>query len=182
MTGLRDYSGRFDSKIKLEDFSKDVLVKLLQTYARLYLSIDGFWYLSVKEKVNNDMALACDLLVWAKQCNNEIQRITKLLNIQGRDVISIFKFLQLSPWTWNLKYEMEVENKNLGILTVFRCPTLEALEKEGEGRENTFCKDVESTIFKIYIDYFNPLIRVKYLKLPPRKSKDEMACRWEFKM
>jgi hypothetical protein len=179
---LEDYNGPLNPDIKLEDFSKDVLLKLLKTYGRLYLAIDGFWYLSVKEKVNNDMALACDLWVWERQCKNEIQRITKLLNIHGKDVISIFKFFQLSPWTWNLQYEMEIRNKNLGILTVVRCPTLEAMEKEGEEREKTFCKDVESTIFKMYVDYFNPQIGVQYLKLPPRKNKDEIACQWEFKM
>jgi hypothetical protein len=70
----------------------------------------------------------------------------------------------------------------LGILTVVRCPTLEAMEKEGEEREKTFCKDVESTIFKMYVDYFNPQIGVQYLKLPPRKNNDEIACQWEFKM
>jgi hypothetical protein len=182
MRRLRDYSGQLNPKIKLENFSKDVLVKLLKMYSRLYLAIDGFWYLSVKEKVNNDMALACDFWVWGKQCKNEMERITQLLNIQGKDVSSFLKTLQLSPWMWNYQYEIEVKNSNFGILTVIQCPTLEALEKEGEGREKTFCKTVEAAIFKMYVDCFNPQIGVNYLKLPPRKSKDEIACQWEFKM
>ena len=182
MSKLRDYSGQLNPNIKVEDFSKDVLVKLVKMYSRLYLAIDGFWYLSVKEKVNNDMALACDLWVWRKQCKYEMGRITKLLNIQGKDVVSFLKTLQLTPWMLNLQYEIKVKKNNFGILTVIQCPTLEALEKEGEGRENTFCKDVESAIFNMYADCFTPQIEVNYLKLPPRKNKDEIACQWEFKM
>ena len=182
MRRLRDYSGQLNPNIKLENFSKDVLVKLLKMYSRLYLAVDGFWYLSVKEKVNNDMALACDFWVWGKQCKNEMERITKLLNIQGKDVSSFLKALQLSPWMWNYQYEIEVKNSNFGILTVIQCPTLEALEKEGKGREKTFCKAVETAIFKMYVDCFNSQIEVNYLRIPPRENKDEIACQWEFKI
>ena len=182
MRKLRDYSGQLNPNIKLENFSKDVLVKLLKMYSRLYLAVDGFWYLSVKEKVNNDMALACDLWVWGKQCKYELERITKLLNIQGKDVVSFLKAFQLSPWMWNLQYEIEVKNSNICVLTIIQCPTLEALEKEGEGREKTFCKDVDSKLFKMYVDCFNPQIEVNYLRVPPRKNEDEIACQREFKM
>ena len=182
MSRLRDYSGQLNPNIKVEDFSKDVLVKMVKMYGKLYLAVDGFWYLSVKEKVNNDMALACDFWVWGKQCKNEMERITKLLNIQGKDVVSFFKAFQFSPWIWNMEYKMEVKNDKLGILTVIQCSTLEALEREGEGREKTFCKDVEPVMFKMYVDCFNSKIEVKHLRVPPRKNKDEIACQWEFKM
>lgn len=59
MRKLRDYSGQLNPNIKLGNFSKDGLVRLLKMYSRLYLAVDGFWYLAVKEKVNNDMALTC---------------------------------------------------------------------------------------------------------------------------
>lgn len=84
--------------------------------------------------MNNDMALACDLWVWGKQCKNETERITKLLNIQRKNVVSFLKAFQLSSWIWNLQYEKEVKNGDFGILTVIQHPTLEAVEKGDEGR------------------------------------------------
>ncbi len=45
MSRLRDYSGQFNPNLKLEDFSKEVLVKLIKMYGRLYMAVDGFWYL-----------------------------------------------------------------------------------------------------------------------------------------
>jgi hypothetical protein len=81
-----------------------------------------------------------------------------------------------------MEYKMEVKNDKLGILTVIQCSTLEALEREGEGREKTFCKNVEPVMFRMYVDCFNSQIEVNCLRVPPRKSKDEIACQWEFKM
>jgi hypothetical protein len=41
----------------------------------------------------------------------------------------------------------------------------EALEKEDKGRKKTFCEEVESVVFKMYVDCFNPRIKVNFLKL-----------------
>ncbi len=99
MNQLNDYSGKFIPNVKLEDFSKETLVELLKVYSKLYLSVDGFWYLSVKEKVNNDTALDCDLWVWERQIKSELKRIGKALNIKGDDVEAFLKIFQMTPWT-----------------------------------------------------------------------------------
>ncbi|MDY7036019.1 MAG: DUF6125 family protein [Thermodesulfobacteriota bacterium] len=179
---LNDYSGEFVHGVGFKNFSKDALVGLLKTYAKLYAAVDGFWYLSIKERINDDEALACDMWVWEKAVKYELDRLTTLLKIKGNDVVSLMKALQISPWFWVFKYEMDIKNNNHAILTVTDCPTLRALEKEGTGREEKICKIVEPMIFKKYSEYFNPNIEVQYLKIPPRKTKDEICCRWEFKL
>ena len=180
MGQLNDYSGKLIPNVKLEDFSKETLVELLKVYSKLYLSVDGFWYLSVKEKVNNDTALDCDFRVWERQTKSELKRIGKTLNIKGDDIEAFFKIFQMSPWTWNLEYEMEVKDPNYGKMTIHQCPTLEALEKEGEGRDKTFCQTVETVMMDFYAKNFNPKISANYLKIPPRQSKNEVCCIWEF--
>ena len=182
MNGLRDYSGELNPNIKFEDFSKDVLLELLKLYSRLFLAIDGFWYLAIKERGSNEEALLCDIWVWEREVKYEMERLVKLLKIQGSDVIALIKALQISPWIHNLGYNIEIINKNDAVLTITRCPTLEALEKEGERREETICKLVEPVIFKKYAEFFNPNMKVRYLKLPPRRSKEEICCQWEFKV
>ena len=59
------------------------------------------------------------------------------------------------------------------MLTVTYCPTLDALEEEGEGREDEICNIVEPKILKAYASFFNPDIEVKCLKSPPRKSSEK---------
>lgn len=59
---------------------------------------------------------------------------------------------------------------------------LEALEKEGNGRESEICGMVELKAFEGYASFFNSGIETRPLKLPPRENKDEICCQWEFKL
>jgi hypothetical protein len=182
MKKLRDYSVEFDPNIRFEHFSRDTLVELLKVYSRLYLAVGEFWFLSVMERISHDEAMSCDLWVWEKQVKYEMDRLTKLLKIGGNDVVALFKALQFSPWYWNLEYKMEIKDRGYGVLTVTYCPVLAAMEREGRGREEAICRQLEPLMMKKFADYFNPDIEAKPLKLPPRKSEDEICCQWEFRL
>lgn len=179
---LRDYGGEFLPEMRFETFSKGTLIELLRLYGRLLLAADGFWYLAVKERSGNEEALACDLWAWEKLSKYELEHLTKLMRIHGNDVVALLKTFQLSPWFWNLECKVEVKNRNHAVLEVTYCPTLIALEKEGEGREDSICNLVEPKVFKDYASFINPDMEVKCLKSPPRKSQNEICCQWEFKL
>ena len=180
MNKLSDYSGEPMPDLKLTNFSYNTLVELLKLYSRFYMALDGFWYLTIKERFSNEEALACDIEVWDKVRKYELTRITKLLNIQGKDIAALVKGMQISPWFRVIESKFEFRNKNSAILTVTDCPTLNALEKEGEGREDQICNIVEPKILKDYAHFFNPNIKVKCLKSPPRKNKGGICCQWQF--
>lgn len=182
MKELTDYSGEFIPEMHLEMFSKDTLIELMKLYSRFFRAVDGFWYLAVKEKVDNDKAMDCDMWVLEKLSQYEPKRIAKLMKIEGNDVAALVKVFQLNQWFWGLDYKLELKNRNHAVLTVVHCPTLVALEEEGEGRDESICQVVETKFFKDFASSFNPDIGVKYLKIPPRKSKDEICCQWEFKL
>lgn len=182
MDKLDKYGGDFIPNLNPNIFPKELLVELVKLYSKFYLAIDGFWYLSVMNKVDEAAATECDIWVWQKQARYEIKRLVSLLNLRERDIAAFFKCLQFSPWVWNLEQRMEVKNKNLGIWTIMRCPTLEALEKEGKGRDKYFCKSVETRIFGSLASSFNPAIEFEYLKLPPKRHEGDFCCRWQFKI
>jgi len=179
---LSDYSGELLPELDPKDFSSETLQDLLRLYSKLYMGLDGFWYLAVMEKFGNDVALDCDIEVWEKMGRYEMKNISRQLNIQGNDAKAFMKALQLSPWYWTVETQMEIVDPNTAVLTVTNCPTLNALEKEGKGRENQICKIVEPIIFKAYAGYFNPDVEVTCLKEPPRESPDDIACKWLFKL
>ena len=77
---------------------------------------------------------------------------------------------------------MELKSPHHGVFTVTHCPTLLELEREGEGREERICQQLELRLFRMQAEFFNPEIQVQGLKLPPRKSKDDVHCQWEFKL
>ena len=180
MRNLADYSGQFLPNLKPNDFSPDTLANLLTLYAKLYMALDGFWYLTLKERVSNKEALACDKGTWEKLCKYEMVKITELLNIHGRDILTLMKAMQVTPWFQNTEHQIEITKQNTAMLTITRCSTLDALEKEGEGRENEICNMFEPIVFNRYASFFNPDIEVRCLKSPPRSSKDEICCQWEF--
>ena len=182
MERLSDYSGELLPELDPGDFSVETLRDLLRLYSRLYMGLDGFWYLTVMEKFGNDAALDCDIKVWDRAGRYEMKNVTKQLNIQGNDAVAFMKALQLSPWYWTVKSQVEIVDPNTAILTVTDCPTLNALEKEGSGRENEICKIAEPIILRAYASFFNPDVEVTCLQSPPRESQDDIACKWQFKM
>jgi len=182
MTELGDYSGSFISDMTYERFSKDVLLQLLSLHSEYIQKTDGFWYVAVKDRVGDDVAFESDMWVWSRLQIWELERVTRLFRIEGHDVAALFKTLQLSPWMRALKGEFELKSENHGIMTITHCPTLIGLEKEGEGRERRICNEWEPKSNRIVADFFNPKIEVNPLKLPPRKSKDDICCQWEFKL
>jgi hypothetical protein len=182
MTEITDYSGRFDSNFSHDNFKKETLLKLLKGYNEYMLRIDGFWYLTVMNKWGNDEAFDCDVKVWEKAQLFEMKTISGLLNIHGEDVETLMKYIQVSPWMWIYKYDIELKNPNHSVMSIFHCPTLISLEKEGTGREKLICQDLEPKIMGIMAHFFNPDIQVTGLKVPPRTNYSDMCCQWEFKI
>ena len=182
MKQLADYSGDFVPELQLTDLSHDALVKLVATYSRLVIALDGFWYLTVMAKHGNDEALACDIKTWDIMSKYEIKRVTQALNIRGKDVVSFMKAMQITPWAMNMRYKIDIADRNNATFTVTHCPTLDALEKEGKGREREICSNVTPQTFRNYASFFNPNILVKCIKAPPRKNKDDICCQWTFEL
>ena len=180
MSKMDDYSGEFLPELKLSDFSPDALARLLKLYAKLYIALDGIWYLTLKERLGSDEALACDIKAWERNCKYEMARIKRHLKIRGNDVAALMKALQFCPWCLMMEYHIDIKDSNSALMTVTYCPTLDALEQEGKGRENEICRIVEPTVLKAYASFFDPNIKVNGLKLPPRKNKDDICCQWEF--
>ena len=182
MKKLRDYTGPFSPNTTYEDFSRDVLLRLLTLYAEYLQRVDGVWYLAVKDKLGDDVAFECDQWVWERLQTWELDKVTKLFKIEGNDVIALMKWFQVSPWMRICKGQLELKDRDHGVVTITHCPSLTALEKEGQGREQRICYELEPVFMKIIADFFNPKIEVNPLKLPPRKSNKKVACQWEFSL
>lgn len=179
---LADYSGKFDPKFSHDKLTKETLLKLLKTYNEYMLRIDGFWYLTVMDKRGNDEAFDCDVKVWEKAQLWELKAVSSVLNIQGDDVATVMKYLQVCPWMWIYTYDIELKSPNHSLLTITHCPTLLSLEKEGTGREKLICQEMEPKVMAIIAHYFNPDIKLTGLKLPPRTDYSDICCQWEYKL
>jgi len=88
----------------LEQYDRETLVKLMKVYSKLYIGVDGFWYLAVQNDSGDDKALEHDLWVWEKMYKREVDGITKALGIKNRDVLSYLKVFTMTPWFRSIDY------------------------------------------------------------------------------
>ena len=146
------------------------------------MALDGFWYLAVMKRFDNDVAVELDMWVWRKMVKYEMDLLSETLQIKGNSLATALRGLTAIPWFRNMEFEIDFLNENRAVLTVTNCTTLLALENEGTGREGRICREVDKTLFPLYAEYFNPDIAVNDLSLPPRDNKEGFCCKWEFRI
>lgn len=165
-----------------DGLSPGTLRELVKVYCRLYQVMDAHWYMSIRERWGNDAAMERDYWVWDRVTKSEVDAIVPLWGLGGRKDIEAFVRLFLTlPMNITLDYTIDRLDASEAVVTVSHCPVLRALEKEGQGREKDICQDFDVAIFRNYSRFFNPTIAVTALKLPPRKSDTDIACRWQFR-
>jgi hypothetical protein len=181
MDQLDALSGPFDPNFKAEDLSKEALLKLWKNTCRLLIGIDGHWAARVKEKLGEEMTFEINNGVWEDMVAREKRWITEGMNLTGNDLETFFKFQQINPATAGImEIDLDLESANKGTMTVTRCSVLESTERLGMPERQKACCDMDVIYFPNQAQEINPNIKTKCLKLPPRQSKDEIACKWEF--
>ncbi|MCX8126221.1 MAG: DUF6125 family protein, partial [Dehalococcoidia bacterium] len=167
--------------VYLESQPTEMLVRMVDTYGRLYQKLDGFWYLSVMNRWGNDMALDRDVWVWTRASRYEVELLSEALGLSSRkDLEAFVQVFAASPITMVSEYLMENSPEGV-VITITYCPILAALEKEGKGREQTICQIVDPMIFGFYARYFGGDINIEALKLPPRSGDDRVCCQWRLR-
>ena len=193
MKELKDYSGPYVHHVAYTDFSKEMLARLLKAYAKLYVLIDGLWLTKARQELGEEKAMAWDHEVWGKIVPQfEAPLIAEAANIHGGSPVNIAKLFQMLPdgvSTQSVYFgEFKIEeNGNRVTFDVTKCPSLEYHERHGldkviGGGEGGACGvgGLEDICMNNYAHFFNPDMECRILKLPPRKSKDEICCTWEF--
>jgi hypothetical protein len=181
MAELKDYSGPYKPDLKLEDFSKESLIRLYKAACKDYLGIDGIWLGLLRQKLGEKTAFDYDVEVWEGGTKGEVRRTREALNIWGEDVEAVMKYIQTSASLGGLfDIDTELIDKTHGRYTITYCHALEYFEKHGDDKLLTqACEGLCIPYNQRSADWFSPKIKWVPVKLPPRKSKDEPACVWD---
>jgi hypothetical protein len=122
--------------------------------------------------------------VWLKggASETELRSVCAALKISGNDIASYFKFLQMTPIdTTMMELDFDLKDASHGTLTVVRCYSLAVMERTHDlDFQKNLCEVVDGKGFQVGGTWFNPRMKVRPLKLPPRQSKKDIACQWEF--
>jgi hypothetical protein len=109
MADLTDYSGEFKPHLRYEDFSKDRLAQLLYQFARVTNVLDGEYTTEIMLRHGQEEALNSQHKVWERHGPRVMRWVKRTLNIQGDDVATYFKLLQMLPSFSPEHYEIEWE-------------------------------------------------------------------------
>ncbi|MFQ5515442.1 MAG: hypothetical protein ACE5FG_13545, partial [Myxococcota bacterium] len=110
------------------------------------------------------------------------ERIRKAMRIEGDNVASIFKSMQLDPGFphqyMDVRYEV-IDEKH-GYLWLERCGALEDVEPLGEKAVVSMCHHMEDPTFDATVQAINPRARCRPVFRPPRTAgATGPVCRWE---
>ena len=184
MEEMTDYSGPYKHDLKFEDFSKEFLIELMHSWQKAYLRLSSFWYQAVIERSGMDTADDCNLEVWSKVGEKVVPKFAAIGNIEPKTVLDALKVVQLAPdshvGSELFAGDLDIKNENHVITRTTKCAPLEFFEKAAPERIEYFCHVLEKPVMEKYFN--NPKIKVTPLKLPPRKSPDEVCCQFELKL
>lgn len=183
MVELEDLSGPFDANVRFDDFSKKFLIKLVHVWQWAWLQMDTAWFEQVDQRFGHEAAWECDLEMWLHVAQNCNPRYARFANIPLKNVVDSLKVLQLpldNTMGGIFPVHYDIRNENHAIVTVRKCPSLEACEKNAPERIVPMCQVNEPQIIQKYI--VNPNIKLTATKLPPRNGPDDIACQWEYKL
>ena len=187
MSEMNDYSGPFRPDLKLTDFSKEGLSKLIKFGGTIYGAVDMSWYETVARRYGDKVADECRHEAWFKEGgagDAENKGAQAIMNYRGDDIGTALKINQLLPaMATQMDLRFEKKGENHYVMSCYECIVPDrwaALGRPEAGQK--ICEDLELVGFQWSAKKYNPKIKVKALKFPPRKSKDEPHCVWEYTM
>ena len=183
---LEDYSGPFKPDLRFTDFSREQLARMYLMSCEYGFLIMEAYQAHIAEKYGFDAMLEV-LAVWENEqflakCADMKRRWMK---IEGNDIESYMKDFQTDFTALPGKYydvTFEMPSKDRGIMTFNRCVAVDIAEQLGTDGEFLYrvCKTTCPPAMVVAARMYNPDIVVKELAIPPRKSKDDICCSWEY--
>jgi len=179
---LNDLSGPYYPNLTHSNLSKDLLLKLIDNYQYAWIIMRGGYYDAVKARFGFDAANECELASWMRVAERVNPRYARLAKVELNTVVDSMKLMQLPLDNVMGLYpaEYEVIDDNHVIMTVVKCRALDYFEKAEPERIVPMCHHLGKSVIEKYL--VNPRIKVTPLVLPPRKSPEDIACKWEFKI
>ncbi len=186
---LKDYSGPYNPKIKFEDFSKETLIRLIEAYQINFVGYMGMWNTFNRKNTSIEEAWDKDATVYEENVQKfEIPLVRQAMNIVGDDVASMLKYFQMCPDGARegfYEFDTKLINNDHAVITFTRCPSLFYFERQKSDIDiQCLCGPggCEDRAFIAICKAFNPAMKSKALKLPPRENEDDICCIWEFKV
>lgn len=184
---IDDYSGPFEPDLRLDDWSKDGLKKLVQIGGVIYGAVNQAWYAAVAKRFGKDVADELHHEVWFSDGgvgDVENRTISSLMKFDAEnEITSPMKVWQCLPaMASRMKLCFEEVAPNQWQMYTPMCVVPEAGERGGpelmDYMVNKVCGHLELFGFRHGAARWDARNRIDPLRLPPRAEPSEPHCRW----
>jgi len=169
---------RIDDRNRISNIPHDKIADFIFMHLRNMWAVDGLYYLGIEEEYGTEIATEIDRKVWKIMGKIEARRIKKLFNINGNDIPSMMKALQLSGWTLDLEDKEIILENDKGIIRNIQCRIQNT--RLNQKLDEFGCKPVRWGFLKSFVKEFNPDIVVNCNVCPPDIHPDNLWCEWIF--
>ena len=184
---LDDYRGPFEPDLRLSDFSREGLMKLVEVGGEIYGNVNRNWYAAAVKRFGQEVADEMHHEVWfadGGSGDHENYTISRLMGFQGEDEVTtpmkVWQCLPAMSTRMTLTFEQTGENR--WEMYTPQCGVPEQGERGGPEvmafMVNKICAHLELFGFRHGAARWNANIRIDPMKLPPRADPSEPHCRW----
>jgi hypothetical protein len=188
---LDDYSGPFEPDLRLSDFSKEGLMKLVEVGGEIYGAVNRRWYMEAAKRFGQEAADEMHHEVWFADGgagDHENYTISRLMGFADEDEVTtplkVWQCLPAMNTRMTLTFRQTGENEWEMYTPQCAVPEMGALggPEALSYAVNKICGHLELFGFRHGAARWNAHIRIDPLKLPPRASAAEPHCRWTIKL
>lgn len=165
--------------MKLEDLSREDLIKLVEMYAKNWLAHDGGWFLAAEEKFGMETAIELDTRAWACFSPLEARRIMQAFGIaEGGGLEALEKALSYRLYAAINRQAAERVRGDTLRFRMVECRVQQARQRKG--LPPFPCKSVGLVEYAQFARAVDPGIETTCVHAPPDAVTDSF-CEWEFK-
>ena len=154
--------------MKLEDLSREDLIKLVEMYAKNWLAHDGCWFLAAEEKLGLETAIELDTRAWACFSPLEARRIMQAFGIaEGGGLEALEKALDYRLYASINRQAAERVRGDTLRLRMVECRVQQARQRKG--LPPFPCKSVGLVEYAQFARAVDPGIETTCVHAPPMR-------------
>lgn len=162
----------------LNSFSKEELIRLIGTYSRNWLAMDGAWFQAAERDYGMDAAMELDRAAWRVFTVAEARRIKSFLKLpEQAGLEGLEKALSLRFYE-NINETAFLRGEGTLIYQNVDCFVQRARERKGMPFHP--CKSVGDIEYAEFARVIDPRIRCECVSCYPEITDETCCCAWKF--
>ncbi|NQT61874.1 MAG: hypothetical protein HQ556_02850 [Candidatus Marinimicrobia bacterium] len=159
--------------------SRELLMGMLDDFAKNWLAHDGLWFQAIESKHGMDTAIECDTEAWRRFTVIEAKRIMKRHNIgKGSGLDGLKKALDYRLYARLNKQRVIEETQDSFLFEMQECRVQVARSRHG--LPDFPCKSVGIVEYTEFARTIDPRIITSCVSCPPDPHPDTYYCAWRF--